>query len=225
MEFVLHSQHFPSGKDYACVLEPTGVKTFLRNIAFLHAPNNPHKIVVVHEWEYPMDKEWEPPKGQMEWKELKGAGHKRGQRVTAEALLKAMKEGVCREIAEEAKIPAKDIRNLHVLPVAYTAPFEKAGKGAQFRYQFWTGEVTAATVAAAQKRIERIVGSPARQAQLAPDKKEKDAVGFWEPDKKEGRQGLRSAVGSWGQIRGAFSGEMTRMYYEWLGKRMANGSQ
>ena len=226
MEFVLHSQHFSSGKDYACVLEPTGAKTFLRNIAFLHAPNNPYKIVVVHEWEYPMDKEWEPPKGQMEWKELAAAGHRRGERVGTEALLKAMREGICREIAEEAKIPAKYIRDLHVLPIAYTAPFPEAGAGAKFRYQFWTGEVTAATVAAAQKRIERIVGSPAVQASLAADKKEKDAVGFWEPNKKPdttSKEGARGNLGSsWGRIRGAFSGEMTRMYYEWLGRRMAN---
>jgi hypothetical protein len=226
MEFVLHSQHFSSGKDYACIVGPDGTKTFLRNIGFLHAPRDPHRIVVVHEWEYPMDKEWEPPKGQMEWKELKAEGFKRGQRVTADALLKAMKAGVCREIAEEAKIPASAIRNLHVLPIAYTEAFPKAGAGAHFRYQFWTGEVTSETVAAAQKRIERIVGSPAVQARLAADKKEKDAVGFWEPEKelKKGRQGMRSAVGSWGRIRGAFSGKMTRMYYEWLGRPVGNSA-
>jgi hypothetical protein len=37
------------------------------------------------------------------WKELKGEGFRRGQRVGTEALLKAMREGVQREIAEEAK--------------------------------------------------------------------------------------------------------------------------
>jgi hypothetical protein len=203
MEFVLDSQHFPSGKEYACLRDPDGTKTFLRNIAFLHAPKNPNKIVLVHEWEFPMDREWEPPKGQMEWKELKAAGHRRGQRVTAEQLLHAMREGVCREVAEEAKIPATSIRNLHVLPVSYTAPFKEAG--GFLRYQFWTGEVTAETVATAQRKLERIVGSPALQAKLAADKKEKDAVGFWDGSKDP-----------WVQIRGGFSGTMTRMYYEWL---------
>jgi hypothetical protein len=209
---VLHSQQFPSGKEYARVIGPDGTSTFLRNIAFLHAPRNPRKIVVVHEWEHPMDKEWEPPKGQMEWKELKG--FRRGQRVHVGALLKAMRDGVCREIAEEAKIPATEIRGLHPLPIAYVAPFPEAGTGAQFRYQFWMGEVTAATVAAAQRRLERIVGSPAVQARLAADKKEKDAVGFWEPHKDN-----KDNKDNQGQIRGAFSGEMTRMYYEWLGHR------
>lgn len=206
MEVTLDSQHFPSGKDYACLRAADGSKTFLRNIAFLHAPRAPHKIVLVHEWDYPMDREWEPPKGQMEWKELKAEGYRRGQRVGIEALLKAMRAGVLREVAEEAKIPAAAIRNLHVLPVAYTAPFKDAGAGAQFRYQFWSGEVTAATVGAAQRRLERIVGDKAVQARLTADKKEKDAVGFWSPDGKA----------AWGKIRGAFSGTMTRMYYEWL---------
>ncbi len=215
MEFILDSQHFPSGKDYACLRNADGTKTFLRNIAFLHAPKNPHKIVLVHEWEYPMTEEWEPPKGQMEWKELKSAGFRRGQKVETEQLLKAMREGVCREVAEEAKIPASAIHNLHVLPVAYTGQFKEAGRGALFRYQFWTGEVSAATVAAAQKKLERIVGNPAVQAKLAADKKEKDAVGFWEPTNQ----------GSWGRIRGAFSGEMTRIYYEWLGRRVANSGK
>ncbi len=216
MQFTLDSQHFPSGKDYACIRDENGTKTFLRNIAFLHAPRNPHKIVVVHEWGYPMDHEWEPPKGQMEWKELKAAGHRRGAKVDGAELWKAMRDGVRREILEEAKIPARALQNLHVLPVSYTAPFKEAvgvaGAGAQFRYQFWTAEVTAATVAAAQKELGRIVGNPAVQARLAADKKEKDAVGFWEPH----------GHADWGKIRGAFSGAMTRMYYEWLRGRMDN---
>ncbi len=207
MEFTLDYQQFPSGKQYACIRDGDA-PIFLRNIAFLHAPRNPHKIVVVHEWDFPMETEWEPPKGQMEWKELKGAGFRKGQKVPAADLLAAMRDGVLREVAEEAKIPAAAIRNLHVLPLAYTAPFTKAGPRAQFRYQFWTGEVTAATVAAAQKKLEGIVGSPAIQARLAADKKEKDAVGFWEP-----------ATSTWRRIRGAFSGTMTRMYYAWLSKR------
>ena len=212
----LHSQRFPSGKDYACLVQPDGTKTFLRNIAFLHAPRNPYKIVVVHEWDFPMMVEWEPPKGQMEWKEMKAEGFRRGQTVSTEALLKAMREGVQREIAEEAKIPAKAIRNLHVLPLAYAEAFPEAGPKAQLRYQFWTGEVSAATVAAAQKTLERIVGNVSVQAKLAADKKEKDAVGFWEPERGEG---------SWGRIRAGFSGTMTRMYYEWLRERMGNGAK
>ncbi len=207
MKVTLHSQQFPSGKDYACIVAEEGTKIFLRNIAFLHAPRNPRKIVLVHEWDFPMDKEWEPPKGQMEWKELKGAGFRRGQRVEVGDLWKAMRDGVSREVAEEAKIPAAAIRNLHVLPIAYTGAFAEAGEGAKFRYQFWSGEVTAAVVAEAQKRLERIVGNPDVQARLTADKKEKDAVGFWEPG--HGKE-------CWGRIRGAFSGTMTRMYYEWL---------
>lgn len=213
MKLILDFQQFPSEKKYAYLRGEDGTKTFLRNIAFLHAPRNPYKIVVVHEWDYPMNREWEPPKGQMEWKEMKD--FRKGQEVTVEQLLKAMREGICREIAEEAKIPTAALRNLHVLPLAYTEPFAKAGKDANFRYQFWTAEVTAETVRLAQRKIGRIVASPAAQARLTADKKEKDAVGFWEPDTKD----------DWGKIRGAFSGTMTSMYYEWIRRRVDTGKK
>ncbi len=207
---ILDYQRFPSGKQYACVRDGK-TKTFLRNIAFLHTASDKRRIVLVHEWDYPMRREWEPPKGQMEWKEFAAEGYKKGQTISAKELVAAMREGVLREVAEEAKIPHTHIRSLHPIELSYTEPFPDAGPHAFFRYQFWEGIVTADAVEAAQKTIERIVANPEVQAKLPADKKEKDAVGFWKP----------TVASDWDKIRGAFSGTMTRMYYGRLASRTA----
>jgi hypothetical protein len=207
-ELILDYQKFPSGKQYACVRYGKD-KIFLRNIAFLHPSSDKQRIVLVHEWDYPMAKEWEPPKGQMEWKEFSAKGYKKGQKLTSKQMIDAMKEGVLREVAEEAKIPATNIRSLEPIYLSYTEPFPEAGPNAFFRYQFWEGIVSAEAVQAAQKTIERIVANPHVQAKLPADKKEKDAVGFWKPTKAR----------DWDKIRGAFSGAMTRMYYGRLAGR------
>ena len=201
-EITLDYQKFPSGKQYACVRDGK-TKTFLRNIAFLHPASDKRRIVLVHEWDYPMNREWEPPKGQMEWKEFAAEGYKKGQKLTVQQLMAAARQGVLREVAEEAKIPKTSIQSLHPLSLSYTEPFPEAGPNAYFRYQFWEGIVDAETVKAAQRTIERIVNNPEVAAKLPADKKEKDAVGFWKPTTRS----------DWDKIRGAFSGLMTRMYY------------
>jgi hypothetical protein len=207
-ELILDYQKFPSGKQYACVRDGK-TKTFLRNIAFLHPASDKRRIVLVHEWDYPMAREWEPPKGQMEWKEFAAEGYKKGQKLTAAQLVAAMKEGIQREVAEEAKIPKTNIRSLHPLPLSYMEAFPEAGPNAFFRYQFWEGIVSAETVEAAQCTLQRIVEHPDVAAKLPADKKEKDAVGFWKP----------TTQADWDKIRGAFSGAMTRMYYGGLATR------
>lgn len=207
---ILDYKQFPSGKQYACIRDG-GKQIFLRNIAFLHAPGDASKIVLVHEWGYPTAGEWEPPKGQMEWKEFAAAGFKKGQDITGSALIAAMRDGVLREVEEEAKIRAGDIEGLDVLQMSYSEDFPAAGKNAMFRYQFWTGVVAPAAMANAQAHIAEIVGNKKLQKSLPPDKKEKDAVAYWSP-----------ATDGWDKIRGAFSGTMTRMYY---GRRMETGNK
>ena len=197
-------KQFPSGKQYACIRDGETC-IFLRNIAFLHPANDPHKVVVVHEWGSRMDRDWEPPKGQMEWKEFAAEGFRKGQTITDDQLVGAMRAGVLREVEEEAKIRPSHIHGLDLLPMSYSEDFKAAGPNCKFRYQFWTGAVSAADLRKAQTHLAEIVGSPEIQASLSADKKEKDAVVFWKP----------TANAEWDKIRGAFSGIMTRMYYEY----------
>jgi 8-oxo-dGTP pyrophosphatase MutT (NUDIX family) len=152
-----------------------------------------------------MAKEWEPPKGQMEWKEFAAEGFRKGQDIRDDQLIAAMRAGVLREVEEEAKIRPSHIRGLEVLPMSYSEDFKRAGPNSKFRYQFWRGTVSAADLRKAQDHLAEIVGSPEIQAALPADKKEKDAVAFWKP----------ATNADWDKIRGHFSGTMTRMYYEY----------
>jgi hypothetical protein len=201
---------FSTGKEYACVVEEkdrANRRVFLRNIAFLHPPSDLSKIVVVREWGTESNRQtWEPPKGQMEWKEFAAADFKPRQDITPRQLVAAMRKGLLRELAEEAKLTAADIRDFALLPLSYTEPFEAAGKNAVFRYQFWEGVVTEAAMRRAQGRMEELVGNPETWADIPADKKEKNAVAWWKPTSSE----------AWRRIRGAFSGTMVRMYYDQL---------
>lgn len=170
-------QTFPSGKNYVFVREGNQ-RFFLRNIAFLRHASNPDEIVVVREWGSKSNKHaCEPPKGQMEWKELAEAGVKPGQFLPTEDLVQYMKEGVLREIAEEAKLKPAEIKQLRYIPVSYKQRFPKAGPDAWFRYQFWEGVVH--DLRPAQTRMRQLVAHPDWAAMLPADVSEKDAVLWW----------------------------------------------
>jgi hypothetical protein len=205
MEIGFHT--FPSGKQYVYVKEPAKEKrVFLRNIIFLCRAHDPATFAVVREWQASTDHAvWEPPKGQMEWKELKDSGVRAGSTITPPELAKHMRAGVLREMMEEAKILPSEIRNLSMVPVEYTQAWPESGvRGAHFRYQFWKAIVTDSTMLEAQKRMKELVNNPEWALLLPPDMCEKDAIVWWSPEKD-----------SWKMIRGEFSQKMTHMFVDW----------
>lgn len=205
---IIDFKQFPSGKQYACVREEKS-RVFLRNIAILVHPADHGRIVAVREWGSKSDTAaWEPPKGQMEWKEFAAAGFKRGQTISAADLLRVAREGMLRELAEEAKIHADEIRDFQPLPLSYNQPFEGEPAGTDFRYQFWHGVVTPEALQTAQRRMHALVSRPERWAEVPADRKEKDAVAWWKP----------TGVAAWRQIRGGFSRTLTHMYYDFKQK-------
>lgn len=203
MEIGYHT--FPSGKQYVYVKEPdTKNRVFLRNIIFLCHAHDPAKFAVVREWQATSDHAvWEPPKGQMEWKELKESGLRNGSLITPAELAKHMRAGVLREMMEEAKILPSEIRDLTMIPLAYTQDWPEAK--AMFRYQFWKAIITNSTMLEAQKRMKELVNNPEWALLLPPDMSEKDAIVWWSPP-------------SWSMIRGEFSQKMTRMFVDWAKK-------
>lgn len=198
-------QTFPSGKQYLYVEEPdTSTRIFLRNILFLKHASNPSEIVVVREWGAKTNQcSWEPPKGQMEWKEMADSGVKPNQMISDKELIKHMRTGVLREISEEAKIKSSEIKQLRILPLSYTEAFPKAGPTAKFRYQFWEGVVH--DLRPAQARMRQLTSNPDLAAILPADVCEKDAVEWWSPSTSPSSQ--------WKRIRGKFSMKMTQMYF------------
>jgi len=133
---------FPSGKKYTYIIDEHCHKVFLRNVLFLSKVDDPHNIVVVREWGASSNKHvWEPPKGQMEWKELDVANI--GQILKPSTLLKQMRIAVQREMVEEAKILPKDVHDLKPLPIVYKQAWpESKIPGAHFIYQLYSRACT-----------------------------------------------------------------------------------
>jgi hypothetical protein len=186
------------GKEYAFVRDG-GHRIYLRNILFVRNAINMNQIAIVKEWGAKDTHSWEPPKGQMEWKEFAQHGFRKGQHLNTEQMVSMMKEGVLRELQEEAKLMPNEIKHLVILPLSYTERFP--GSRDCFRYQFW--EATCSSLKPAQKRIHDLVTHPDWVSMIQPDAKEKDALEWWSPSPM-----------SWSKIRGDFSKKMVELWVQ-----------
>ena len=203
MEVSYH--RFPSGKMYACMIQPSG-PVFIRNMILLTKENDPATIVIVHEWGKG-DTRWEPPKGQMEWKEFDDLNIKPNTKLPISQLQENMRKGILREMGEEAYILKNEIKNFHMLPLIYEQAWpESKIPNAKFMYQFWTAEITEETMQKAKKRLHQLVANPDWKLILPPDLSEKDNIEWWNPSK------------GWKKIRSGFSKKMTQHYYSFLDK-------
>jgi hypothetical protein len=205
--YIVDYHAFPSGKEYALMRCPrSGAVFFLRNILFISPPDDDRTVAIVREWGARIDRGvWEPPKGQMEWKEFAEAGVRRGARLSKAALTRLQRDGVLREVREEAKLLPKELAGMRKLPIVYSQPWTDAVGGppnAHFMYQFWHATTTRANLLEAQKRMDFLTADPDWKCLLPPDVTEKDGIRWWNPDRD-----------GWAPIRGAFSKKMTEMYF------------
>jgi len=196
---------FRSGKKYSYIETETG-PIFLRNIAFLTPQDDPRTIVVVHEWgKQSNTATWEPPKGQMEWKEFEFPG--KSKDATVSEFLRGMKRGLLREIEEEAKITPRAIHTLRPLPIQYSQDWPDCEvPHARFLYQFWHGTISPTAMKTAQRTMHKLVEQVNTRGNntIPSDMMEKDSVAFWNPQN------------GWMPLRGLFSKKMTHMYYKYL---------
>jgi hypothetical protein len=198
---------FSSGKEYLYIHQPSGERVFIRNILFIHPANDPKTIAMVHEWGKNPKKEYEPPKGQMEWKEAKMYGAVPNKSVTEKQLITMMKAAVIREIGEEAKFTKQELKQVTLLPLVYEQSFKGAPLSTdRFRYQFWSATVSEASMKKAQARVQELVDNPEHTKTLKPDLREKDGLIWWNPSSPE----------KWSMIRGGFSNNMTHQYYDYV---------
>ena len=214
MEIGFHT--FASGKQYAFFKEDGNAPCFLRNILFLTTSGDPTTIAIVREFGSQTDRGvWEPPKGQMEWKEFATAGVKAGSILSPSRLTQFQRAGVLREMVEEAKILPREIRGLTKLPILYrqrwTDDYKPAKFEADFCYQFWHATVTPETLLEAQERMAALVSNPDWKHLLPADMTEKDAIQWWNPDRD-----------GWEKIRGAFSKKMTQIYFDTAHKHLSS---
>jgi hypothetical protein len=169
---------FAPHKRYAYVEHPKeGWRVYLRNAAFLHqwegSPNiglDPTKFLVVkttgagsHGYA------WEPPKGQMEGKDMPGRG----------PLLKGMMDALSREIAEEAKI--ENVLFLQHTGLVFQGREKDYPPNHFFQYHIFRGFVDEEEIDSAQQKFQWLKDHPKAYARMRKDFKEKDAMRFYSP--------------------------------------------
>ena len=164
---------FDPSKKYAYVEHPTeGWRVYLRSCPFLHPiyePFNKKKFLVVKKrgarW---TSATWEPPKGQMEGKDFKN-----------KSVLEHLKENVIREIAEESHIT--DVKNVKHTGLVFQSQETDYPSNTYFQYHIFQGFVTFDQVKKSFETFEWIKEHPKAFARWSRDRREKDAVAWFDP--------------------------------------------
>jgi hypothetical protein len=165
--------HDPA-KAYAYVEHPTeGWRVYLRSCVFLHPTNetfNPQHFLVVKKrgarW---TTATWEPPKGQMEGKDIK---HN-------ESVLELLKENVLRETEEESHIT--EVKKLKHTGLVFQSQEADFPKNWFFQYHIFQGFITPEQIKQSFDMFEWIKEHPKAFARWRRDRREKDAVSWFNP--------------------------------------------
>uniref|UniRef100_A0A6C0APQ8 Nudix hydrolase domain-containing protein n=1 Tax=viral metagenome TaxID=1070528 RepID=A0A6C0APQ8_9ZZZZ len=175
------SEHLPFDpeKAYAYVEHPTeGWRVYLRTATFLHPSNKPFKpqefLVVKRTGARPSSRTWEPPKGQMEGKDMR--------RNPGMSVVDLLAENARREVEEESHV--SEIQHLtHTGLVFQGQETNYKGKPWYFQYHIFEGQVS-------QEQIDKSFGTfawfkehPKAFARVSRDRAEKDAVAWFSPTK------------------------------------------
>ena len=165
---------FDPEKAYAYVEHPQeGWRVYLRSCVFLHPINEPfqkqHFLVVKRTNARMSSPAWEPPKGQMEGKELS----------TRISILEALKENVLRETEEEAHIT--DITRLHHTGLVFQSQESDYPSNHYFQYHIFQGFLTPKQIDQSFSTFEWMKDHKAAVKRWRRDRKEKDAVAWFSP--------------------------------------------
>lgn len=165
---------FDPEKRYAYVEHPTeGWKVFLRSCVFLHSLEEsfrPTNVLVVKKRGARMySPAWEPPKGQMEGKDMSND-------VGIMALLE---ENVLRETEEESHIT--EVRYLQHTGIVFQGKEKNYPANTYFQYHIFQGFVTKEQVNQSFDTFEWIKEHPKAFKRWRRDRREKDAVSWFNP--------------------------------------------
>lgn len=166
---------FDPTKSYAYVEHPTeGWRVYLRSCIFLHPTSEPfhnrHFLVVKDRKKRMGSAAWEPPKGQMEGKDMKGS------RKSVHELLK---ENVLRETEEESHIT--DVKRVKHTGLVFQSQESDYVPNTYFQYHIFQGFLTPEQVKQSFDTFEWIRAHPAGFERWKRDRKEKDAVAWFHP--------------------------------------------
>jgi 8-oxo-dGTP pyrophosphatase MutT (NUDIX family) len=168
---------FAPHKRYFYVEHPTeGWRVYLRAACFIHEkghPFDPQRFLVVKRYGADSStKAWEPPKGQMEGKDATPEGA---------PLIQLMAENVRREVSEESKI--QHIHHLRYTGLVVQSREPDYPKNHYFQYHLFQAVVEPKDLQEAQGRFQWLNEHPAAFARMRADKREKDALDWFDPKK------------------------------------------
>ena len=193
-----HLPHDPK-KAYAYVEHPVeGWRVYLRSCVFLHPHPHPHFLeksaqksqnieksaqksqktysnpqhflVVKRRRAHHTSAAWEPPKGQMEGKEINGS---------RKPILELLKENVLRETEEEAHITS--VQHLTHTGFVFQSQETDYPRNHFFQYHLFQGLITQEQVDQSFDTFEWIKEHPKGFERWSRDRKEKDAVAWFDP--------------------------------------------
>lgn len=171
------SEHLPHDpiKSYAYVEHPKeGWRVYLRSCVFLHELDVPFQLqrflVVKRRGARWTTATWEPPKGQMEGKD---------RRRSNKSVMDLLKENVQRETEEESHIT--EIQHLRHTGLVFQSQESNFAPNTFFQYHIFQGLVSPQQIQQSFQTFQWIKEHPKAFARWRRDRKEKDAVSWFDP--------------------------------------------
>lgn len=167
---------YDPAKKYAYVEHPEeGWRVYLRSCVFLHPMNKPFNamnfLVVKRTGARMTTAAWEPPKGQMEGKDMS----------KNRSILELLEENVRRETEEESHI--KRINRLKHTGLVFQGQETNYGKNEYFQYHIFQGWIDEEEINKSFETFEWIKEHPNAFKRWKRDRREKDAVSWFDPKK------------------------------------------
>lgn len=166
--------HDPT-KSYAYVEHPKeGWRVYLRSCIFLYADGerNPLNFLVVKRTgARPSSATWEPPKGQMERKDIR--------KNPKDSVLDLLAENVRRESEEESHV--SQISNLRHTGLVFQSQETDYTPNTYFQYHIFKGYLTVAQIKRSFDTFAWIKEHPKAFSRFKRDRKEKDGVAWFSP--------------------------------------------
>jgi hypothetical protein len=165
---------YDPSKAYAYVEHPTeGWRVYLRSCVFLHPTDKPFSVknflVVKRRGARWSSATWEPPKGQMEGKDMK----------ESKSMIELLKENVMRETEEESHVTK--IEGLHHTGLVFQSQESDFPPNSYFQYHIFQGFITPEQIQQSFDTFDWIKEHPKAFARWRRDRREKDAVAWFNP--------------------------------------------
>lgn len=171
------SEHLPydPSKAYAYVEHPIeGWRVYLRSCVFLYkigSKDPKHFLVVKKTGARPSSASWEPPKGQMESKEMRRNPHS--------TIVGLLAENVRRETEEEAHVTT--INHLRYTGLVFQSQETDFPPNTYFQYHIFQGFISQEQIDQSIGMFQWIKEHPKAFAKFTRDRKEKDAISWYNP--------------------------------------------